>query len=91
MAEAKFKLEIDTAALEEWLAENDCVHVVRCKDCEYICHYTDGHLECRLLSDLRPIPCTYVTMKETDFCSYGKRRWGLDTEKREAEPQMCVR
>ena len=35
MAEAKFKLEIDTAALEERLAENDCVHVVRCKDCKH--------------------------------------------------------
>ena len=52
----------------------DVVEVVRCKDCEYMCHYTDGHLECRLLSDLKPIPTTYCTMNEDDFCSYGERR-----------------
>ena len=48
--------------------------VVRCKDCKYICHYTDGHLECRLLADLKPIPTTYCTMNVDDFCSYGERR-----------------
>ena len=52
----------------------DVVEVVRCKDCKYMCHYTDGHLECRLLSDLKPIPTTYCTMKADDFCSYGERR-----------------
>lgn len=52
----------------------DVVEVVRCKDCKYMCHYTDGHLECRLLSDLKPIPTTYCTMNADDFCSYGERR-----------------
>lgn len=52
----------------------DVREVVRCKDCKYMCHYTDGHLECRLLSDLKPIPTTYCTMKADDFCSYGERR-----------------
>ena len=52
----------------------DAVEVVRCKDCKYMCHYTDGHFECRLLSDLKPIPTTYCTMKADDFCSYGERR-----------------
>ena len=52
----------------------DVVEVVRCKDCKYICHYTDGHLECRLLADLKPIPTTYCTMNADDFCSYGERR-----------------
>ena len=51
----------------------DAVEVVRCKDCKYMCHYTDGHLECRLLSDLKPIPTTYCTMNADDFCSYGER------------------
>ena len=52
----------------------DVIEVVRCKDCKYMCHYTDGHLECRLLSDLKPIPTTYCTMNADDFCSYGERR-----------------
>lgn len=52
----------------------DVVEVVRCRDCKYMCHYTDGHLECRLLSDLKPIPTTYCTMNADDFCSYGERR-----------------
>lgn len=52
----------------------DVVEVVRCKDYKYMCHYTDGHLECRLLSDLKPIPTTYCTMNADDFCSYGERR-----------------
>ena len=52
----------------------DVREVVRCKDCKYMCHYTDGHLECRLLSDLKPIPTTYCTMNADDFCSYGERR-----------------
>ena len=54
--------------------ETNMVEVVRCKDCKYMCHYTDGHLECRLLSDLKPIPTTYCTMNADDFCSYGERR-----------------
>lgn len=53
----------------------DAVPVVRCKDCAYVSRFTDGHMECRLLSGLRPVPCTYVTMEEDDFCSYGERRW----------------
>ena len=52
----------------------DVVEIVRCKDCKYMCHYTDGHFECRLLSDLKPIPTTYCTMNADDFCSYGERR-----------------
>ena len=52
----------------------DAVDVVRCKDCKYMCSYTDGHMECRLLADLKPIPTTYCTMKADDFCSYGERR-----------------
>ncbi len=52
----------------------DVVEVVRCRDCEYVAHFTDGHIECRLLADLRPVSFTYLTMKENDFCSYGKRR-----------------
>lgn len=52
----------------------DAVEVVRCKDCKFLSHFTDGHLECRLLHDLRPVPCTYVRMQENGFCSYGERR-----------------
>ena len=52
----------------------DAVEVVRCEDCKYMCHYIDGHLECRLLEDLKPIPTTYCTMNADDFCSYGERR-----------------
>ena len=52
----------------------DVREVVRCKDCKYMCHYTDGHLECRLLFELKPIPTTYCTMNADDFCSYGERR-----------------
>lgn len=58
----------------EVVADTDFVNVVRCKDCKFLSHFTDGHLECRLLHDLRPVPCTYVTMQENDFCSYGERR-----------------
>ena len=52
----------------------DAVAVVRCKDCKYVAHYTDGHMECRLIANLRPVPCTYLTMKDEDFCSYGEKR-----------------
>ena len=55
----------------EALSELD---IVRCKDCKWCSHFTDGHIECRLLYDLRPVPCTYVTMHEDDFCSYGERK-----------------
>ena len=58
----------------EVVADTDFVNVVRCKDCKFLSHFTDGHLECRLLHDLRPVPCTYVRMQENDFCSYGERR-----------------
>lgn len=74
---------IDAVLKLEKIPAADVRPVVLCADCQYICHYTDGHLECRLLADLRPIPCTYVTMKETDFCSYGKQRYGLDADMRE--------
>ena len=63
--------------LDTWLnlvPKKDAVEVVRCRDCKYLSHFTDGHNECRLLADLRPVPCTYLTMKDTDFCSYGERR-----------------
>ena len=52
----------------------DAVAVVRCKDCKYVSHFTDGHMECRLIANLRPVPCTYLTMKDEDFCSYGEKR-----------------
>lgn len=69
--------EIKDLSLEEAepiLEEHNFVKVTRCKDCKYMCHYTDGHIECRLLSDLKPIPTTYCTMNADDFCSYGERR-----------------
>ena len=71
-----FHSEDQTVAefVEDILPTADVVEVVRCKDCKYMCHYTDGHLECRLLSDLKPIPTTYCTMNADDFCSYGERR-----------------
>jgi len=56
------------------LNELEEVEVVRCGDCKYMCHYTDGHLECRLLLNLKPIPPTYCRMNKDDFCSYGERR-----------------
>lgn len=52
----------------------DAVPVVRCKDCTYCSHFTDGHLECRLLYNLKPVPTTYCQMEENDFCSYGVRK-----------------
>lgn len=55
------------------LNDSDFVSVVRCKDCKYLSRFTDGHIECRLLSDSRPVPRTYMTMKEDDFCSYGEK------------------
>ena len=61
MAEAKLKLEIDTAALEEWLAENDCVHVVRCKDCK---HRDEDHIS---------LWCRGRRVDPTFFCADGER------------------
>lgn len=52
----------------------DAVQVVRCKDCTYCSHFTDGHLECRLLYNLKPVATTYCQMEENDFCSYGKEK-----------------
>ena len=52
----------------------DAVPVVRCKDCTYCSHFTDGHLECRLLYNLKPVATTYCQMEENDFCSYGKEK-----------------
>ena len=52
----------------------DAVPVVRCKDCTYCSHFTDGHLECRLLYNLKPVATTYCQMEENDFCSYGVRK-----------------
>ena len=52
----------------------DVVPVVRCKECKWCCHFTDGHIECRLIYDLKPVPRTYMRMRESDFCSYGERR-----------------
>lgn len=54
----------------------DAVPVVRCKDCTYCSHFTDGHLECRLLYNLKPVATTYCQMEENDFCSYGVRKDG---------------
>lgn len=44
---------------------DDVVEVVRCRDCKYFSKDSDGRRYCDLL---------YVTMHETDFCSYGKRK-----------------
>ena len=56
----------------------DAVPVVRCKDCTYCSHFTDGHLECRLLYNLKPVATTYCQMEENDFCSYGVRKGEQD-------------
>ena len=67
----------------------DAVIPVRCKDCEhYINAHDDGLMYC-----MRPIfPEDYnetgyifpleVPMRETDFCSYGKRRTSHETMER---------
>ena len=31
----KITVEIDTEAVDKWLAENECARVVRCKDCKH--------------------------------------------------------
>lgn len=51
----------------------DAVPVVRCRDCKWCSHFTDGHIECRLLYDLKPVPRTYMQMREDDYCSYGEK------------------
>lgn len=48
--------------------------VVRCKDCRFCANYTDGHRECRLLKNLKTVPCTYVLVDGNDYCSHGERR-----------------
>ena len=48
--------------------------VVRCNDCRYCANYTDGHRECRLLKNLKTVPCTYVLVDGNDYCSHGERR-----------------
>lgn len=58
----------------------DAMPVVRCKDCKWCSHFTDGHIECRLIYDLKPVPRTYMQMREGDFCSYGERREETDNE-----------
>lgn len=56
------------------------IPIVKCKDCKFCYHYTDGyldtdgHLECRLLAEMKPIPTTYVHLNGDDFCSYGQLR-----------------
>ena len=61
--------------MKQWFEHSgDMVEVVRCKECKWRCHFTDGHIECRLIYDLKPVPRTYMRMRESDFCSYGERR-----------------
>ena len=58
----------------------DAVPVVRCRDCKWCSHFTDGHIECRLLYDLKPVPRTYMQMREDDYCSYGEKAEGGDVK-----------
>ena len=76
MANGEITIKIDIKDLSKDILAKilDCNPIVRCKDCKFCCHYTDGHLECRLLADMKPIPTTYVHMNGDDFCSYGQLR-----------------
>ena len=47
------------------------VSVVRCGECKFCAHYTDGRIECRLWE--HPLRIQYSEMKLDDFCSYGER------------------
>lgn len=41
--------------------------LIRCKDCEYFCTYTDGSVECDNM-------CGMVTAGEDGFCSFAERK-----------------
>lgn len=45
--------------------------IVRCKDCKYYATELDGRTVCTL---------QLLTMRGTDFCSYGVRKDGADNE-----------
>ena len=54
--------------------------IVRCGECKYCCKYIDGHSECRLLENLKTVPCTYVRVENDDYCSHGERKESEDTK-----------
>jgi hypothetical protein len=56
-----------------YMNREDCVAVVRCKDCGYWIHVEDGYGECtnrRFHLDGHPDP----TMEFNGFCSCGERK-----------------
>lgn len=71
--------------MSEWIIEAESLEeipdgnwtigrkLVRCEDCKWCAHFTDGHIECRLLYGLKPVPRTYMQMREDDYCSYGEK------------------
>ena len=66
MANLIVKLNMDE--IKEYLASDDVVEVVRCKDCKYsvsVPKWYDFELGCSLYRE-------YI--KETDFCSKGERK-----------------
>lgn len=65
--------------------EKDLVEVVRCKDCECFCEYTDKYVQkverangdCFIRMTNSDIE-QFKGCEHNDFCSYGKRKGGAE-------------
>lgn len=66
--EHKVKIEVIVPADDlVCLGKDKLQELIRCKDCEYFCTYTDGSVECDNM-------CGMVTAGEDGFCSFAERR-----------------
>lgn len=55
--------------------EENCVPVVRCRDCKYFADNNDGEwLGCQMFNAIRIVP--EDAPKPDDYCSYGERKDG---------------
>jgi len=65
----KIEVQIDTAAVDEWLAENECARIVRCKDCKHR-DPEDGKCDS---GGLERAGCSFP-VDDNYFCADGERR-----------------
>lgn len=67
MAKLVVPIEFNLDEIKEYLANNDVVEVVRCRDCRRYATDNKGERYCPFTKGLRK-------PKPDDFCSYGERK-----------------